>query len=227
MTGAQGYQVIVKSREKQKGESQYEKRDDALEYFMEVYEGPVRFRVNLHDYLDTGLFLDARPIRRLLSKLSQGKSFLNLFAYTCTASVMAALGGAKSTCSVVMSRTYLDWVRENFKFNQIDLLATASGPTSASGTARHSGHGPTEPLKHRFHQADCLAYLSTDHNERYDLIYIDPPTFSNSKRMERSFDVQRDHLQLLPNLTRHLNVEGVLLFCTTHRNFAFAQAFPS
>ena len=111
VTGAQGDQVIVKSREKQKGESQYEKRDDALEYFMEVYEGPVRFRVNLHDYLDTGLFLDARPIRRLLSKLSQGKSFLNLFAYTCTASVMAALGGAKSTCSVDMSRTYLDWVK--------------------------------------------------------------------------------------------------------------------
>lgn len=212
VTGAQGDQVIVKSREKQKGESQYEKRDDALEYFMEVYEGPVRFRVNLHDYLDTGLFLDARPIRRLLSKLSQGKSFLNLFAYTCTASVMAALGGAKSTCSVDMSRTYLDWGRENFKLNQIDLLATASGTTSAS-----------EQLKHRFIQADCLAYLSTDHNERYDLIYIDPPTFSNSKRMERSFDVQRDHLQLLANLTRHLNDEGVVIFCTNKRNFALDQ----
>ena len=227
VTGAQGDQVIVKSREKQKGESQYEKRDDALEYFMEVYEGPVRFRVNLHDYLDTGLFLDARPIRRLLSKLSQGKSFLNLFAYTCTASVMAALGGAKSTCSVDMSRTYLDWGRENFKLNQIDLLATASGTTSASGTgsasASASGTGASEQLKHRFIQADCLAYLSTDHNERYDLIYIDPPTFSNSKRMERSFDVQRDHLQLLANLTRHLNDEGVVIFCTNKRNFALDQ----
>ena len=99
-----------------------------------------------------------------------------------------------------------------FGLGQIDLLATASGTTSAS-----------EQLKHRFIQADCLAYLSTDHNERYDLIYIDPPTFSNSKRMERSFDVQRDHLQLLANLTRHLNDEGVVIFCTNKRNFALDQ----
>ena len=195
VTGALGDNVIVKSREKQKGEAQYAKREDALGHFIEVYEQEVAFKVNLQDYLDTGLFLDARPIRRIIQALSAGKDFLNLFAYTCSASVMAALGGAKSTTSVDMSRTYLDWGRDNFALNHIN------------------------PEAHSFIQADCLAYLSADQGKRYDLIYIDPPTFSNSKRMEKSFDVQRDHLLMLGNLTRHLNDGGVVIFCTNKRNF--------
>lgn len=209
VTGASGDELIVKRRAKQKGEFHYEKRDDALAYFMEVYEGDIKFRVNLHDYLDTGLFLDARPIRRLLYKLCAGKSFLNLFAYTCTASVVAALGGAKSTCSVDMSRPYLDWGQENFKLNHIDLTAKAEG---------------SKELKHRFMLADCLAYLSTDRGEKYDVIYIDPPTFSDSKRMERSFDVQRDHVALLSNLTRHLNDGGVVIFCNNKRGFTLDES---
>ncbi len=201
VTGAIGDDVIVKSREKQKGESQYAKRDDALGHYIEIYEQDVVFKVNLQDYLDTGLFLDARPIRRLIRSISAGKDFLNLFAYTCSASVMAALGGAKSTTSVDMSRTYLDWGKDNFKINGFDL----------------DGYNATG--NHHFTQDDCLSYLSRDHGKTYDLIYIDPPTFSNSKRMEKSFDVQRDHLLMLGNLTRHLNDGGVVIFCTNKRNF--------
>lgn len=201
VTGAIGDDVIVKSREKQKGESQYAKRDDALGHYIEIYEQDVVFKVNLQDYLDTGLFLDARPIRRLIRSISAGKDFLNLFAYTCSASVMAALGGAKSTTSVDMSRTYLDWGKDNFKLNGFDL----------------DGYNATG--NHHFTQDDCLSYLSRDHGKTYDLIYIDPPTFSNSKRMEKSFDVQRDHLLMLGNLTRHLNDGGVVIFCTNKRNF--------
>lgn len=195
VTGSHGQDVIVKSREKQKGDSQYVKRDDASGHFIEVHEGKVLFKVNLLDYLDTGLFLDARPIRRMLQQLCQGKSFLNLFAYTCTASVMAALGGAKRTVSVDMSRTYLDWGIDNFRLNQIELK------------------------DHQFVQHDCLAYLSADQGQKFDVIYIDPPTFSNSKRMEKSFDVQRDHKLMLGNLTRHLNDGGVVIFCTNKRHF--------
>lgn len=201
VTGAIGDDVIVKSREKQKGEFQYAKRDDALGHYIEIYEQDVVFKVNLQDYLDTGLFLDARPIRRLIRSMSAGKDFLNLFAYTCSASVMAALGGAKSTTSVDMSRTYLDWGKDNFKINGFDL----------------DGYNATG--NHHFTQDDCLSYLSRDHGKTYDLIYIDPPTFSNSKRMEKSFDVQRDHLLMLGNLTRHLNDGGVVIFCTNKRNF--------
>lgn len=201
VTGAIGDDVIVKSREKQKRESQYAKRDDALGHYIEIYEQDVVFKVNLQDYLDTGLFLDARPIRRLIRSISAGKDFLNLFAYTCSASVMAALGGAKSTTSVDMSRTYLDWGKDNFKLNGFDL----------------DGYNATG--NHHFTQDDCLSYLSRDHGKTYDLIYIDPPTFSNSKRMEKSFDVQRDHLLMLGNLTRHLNDGGVVIFCTNKRNF--------
>ena len=203
VTGAAGDNVIVKSREKQKGDSQYEKREDAVGHFIDVYEADIAFRVNLRDYLDTGLFLDARPIRRLIRKEAQGKSFLNLFAYTCTASVAAAMGGATRTVSVDMSRTYLDWGRENFILNDMDV--------------NYSGTSASE--QNHFVQADCLAYLSQDQGSTYDLIYIDPPTFSNSKRMEKSFDVQRDHLLMLGNLTRHLNDGGKVIFCTNKRNF--------
>ena len=199
VTGAQGNEVIVKSRERQKGDAQYQKREDASGTTIEVYEGPLKFQVNLYDYLDTGLFLDARPLRRLIAQLAAGKSFLNLFAYTCTASVAAAQGGATTTMSVDMSRTYLDWGQTNFKLNGLDVESGASC--------------------HHFQQADCLAYLSCEQGARYDLIYIDPPTFSNSKRMEKSFDVQRDHFKMLGNLTRHLNDGGVVIFCTNKRNF--------
>lgn len=197
VTGIDGRNIILKQRERQKGKAQYEKlsEEESLHRTLAVSEGDAHFLVNVDDYLDTGLFLDARPIRKLIFDKAKGKSFLNLFSYTATASVMAALGGATRTVSVDMSRTYLDWAMENFKLNGLSLKA------------------------HDFIQADCLSYLSQDKGEKFDLIYIDPPTFSNSKRMEKSFEVKRDHVLMLANLTRHLNAGGEIIFCTNKRGF--------
>lgn len=195
ITGVPGDHVILKNREIKKGDEQYEKAEEQKNEFMTVNEDNALFRVNLHDYLDTGLFLDARIIRQRIRELAKGKDFLNLFAYTSSASVAAALGGAKSTLSVDMSRTYLEWSIENFKLNSLSLS------------------------DNRFEQADCLAWISKDHDRKFDLIYIDPPSFSNSKRMERSFDVRRDHLPMLSNLTRLLKDGGTVIFCTNRRGF--------
>lgn len=199
VTGVPGDHVILKSREKQTGTNQYEKAEELRNEFMTVNEDNSLYRVNLYDYLDTGLFLDGRIIRDKIKKLAEGKEFLNLFSYTCSASVAAALGGATKTVSVDMSKTYLQWGMENFKLNSLDLS------------------------KHEFIQADCLAWLSTDGDSKYDLIYIDPPTFSNSKRMETSFDVKRDQVALLSNLTRHLKDGGQVIFCTNHRGFVLDE----
>lgn len=195
VTGAKGSHVILKSREKQKGKDQYEKSEEQKQNFFEVYENGARFKVNLEDYLDTGLFLDARPIRKMIKDLCKDKEFLNLFSYTASASVMAALGGATKTVSVDMSKTYLNWGMDNFRLNDLDLT------------------------NHEFIQADCLSYLSADHDKQYDVVYIDPPTFSNSKRMDRTFEVQRDHVALLSNLTRHVKDGGTIIFCTNKRGF--------
>lgn len=192
-----GSEIVIKERARKSGTLQYEKTDEdkSLHRTLTVREGRARFEVNIDDYLDTGLFLDSRPIRELIFKKAEGKSFLNLFAYTATASVMAALGGASRTVSVDMSRTYLDWGMRNFRLNEIALK------------------------QHAFIQADCLAWLSQEQGESFDLIYVDPPTFSNSKRMEKSFEVGRDQVALLSNLTRHLKDGGEIIFCTNKRRF--------
>lgn len=184
--------LIIKVRERQKGRQQYEKLSSKKQHLI-VNEGQAKLIVNLQDYLDTGLFLDHRPTRMMISNMSQGKDFLNLFCYTATASVHAALGGAKSTTSVDMSKTYLAWGEENFAEN--DLKG-----------------------KHSFIQQDCIKWLQHAH-EMYDLIFIDPPTFSNSKRMKEVFDVQDDHLALLTSATKRLNAEGQIIFSNNKRNF--------
>ncbi len=153
--------------------------------------------MNLTDYLDTGLFLDHRPTRALIRGLAPGGRFLNLFAYTGTASVYAAAGGAASTTTVDMSSVYLDWARRNMALN-----------------------GFAEGRAHRFVRADCLAWLATPHPERYHVIFLDPPTFSNSKRMgEDTFEVQRDHVALISAAARLLARDGVLLFSNNYRHF--------
>lgn len=200
VTGVAGDKVILKNREIQKGDNQYEKAQELKNEFMTVNEDGALFKVNLYDYLDTGLFLDSRLIRKKLKELSEGKDVLNLFAYTCSASVAAALGGANSTVSVDMSKTYLQWGMDNFKLNNLNLK------------------------KHEFIQADCLSWLSKDQGRQFDLIYIDPPTFSNSKRMEKSFDVKRDQIALLSNLTLHLKDGGKVIFCTNHRGFVLDES---
>lgn len=185
--------LILKVRERQKGKSQYEKLAQKGDSFL-VEEYGAKFWLNLTDYLDTGLFLDHRLARRMLGRMSKGKDFLNLFGYTGTASVQAGLGGAKSTTTVDMSRTYLEWAERNLRENGL--------------TGR----------QHRLIHADCLTWLH-ESDERFDLIFIDPPTFSNSKRMENSFDVQRDHLDLMVDLKRLLRKEGRIVFSNNKRGF--------
>ena len=186
-------QLVLKTRERQKGTSQYEKLAQKGE-FLQVEEFNAKFWVNLTDYLDTGLFLDHRIARKMLGEMSNGKDFLNLFAYTGTASVHAGLGGARSTTTVDMSRTYLEWAEKNLRLNGL--------------TGR----------QHRLMQADCLSWLANA-DEQFDVIFIDPPTFSNSKRMAESFDVQRDHLALMKDLKRILRRKGTVMFSNNKRGF--------
>ncbi|WP_107852565.1 bifunctional 23S rRNA (guanine(2069)-N(7))-methyltransferase RlmK/23S rRNA (guanine(2445)-N(2))-methyltransferase RlmL [Oceanimonas marisflavi] len=197
VTGVPGSKVVLKVRARQKGNEQYEKLDKR-EQWMEVQEHNARLLVNLHDYLDTGLFLDHRPIRKRLGELARGKDVLNVFAYTGTATVHAALGGARSTTTVDMSRTYLGWAERNMQLNGMN------------------------DRRHQYVQADCLSWLANTGGD-YDLIFADPPTFSNSKRMEDSFDVQRDHLELLQLLSKHLRKGGLLIFSNNKRNFKMDQ----
>ena len=184
--------VVIKRRERQAGKKQYE-RQDQQGRFMEVSEGSVKLLVNLTDYLDTGLFLDHRPLRLRIQREAAGKRFLNLFCYTATATVHAAKGGARSTTSVDLSKTYLDWARRNLALNGFSD-------------------------KHRLEQGDVMEWLEADRGE-YELIFIDPPTFSNSKRMEGVFDVQRDHVRLLDLAMARLAKGGVLYFSNNFRKF--------
>ncbi|MDF3029553.1 MAG: hypothetical protein K0R03_111 [Moraxellaceae bacterium] len=185
--------VFIKVRSRQKGNQQYEKQGSQGRFF-EVREGDARLLVNLTDYLDTGLFLDHRPLRLRIAQEAKGKHFLNLFAYTGVASLHAALGGAESTTTVDLSPTYLDWARRNFALNG---LAEAN---------------------HFFEQADCMRWLK-DCEYEFDLMFIDPPTFSNSKRTTDVFDVQRDHVQLIRLAMRLLRDGGTLYFSNNFRKF--------
>ncbi len=186
-------QVVLKRRERAKGGGQYGRRDDAGR-LIEVREGPCRLLVNLTDYLDTGLFLDHRVTRHLVGELARGRKVLNLFAYTGAASVHAGKGGALSTTSVDLSPTYCAWARRNLDLN-----------------------GLGEP-QHRVVQAECREFMDRE-LRRYGLVFLDPPTFSNSKRMEGVLDVQRDHVDLIRGATRLLERGGVLIFSTNYRRF--------
>lgn len=185
--------IVYKRRQRQRGSAQYEKHDSQGE-FQSVREGQAKLLVNLHDYLDTGLFLDHRPLRLRIAAQARGKDFLNLFCYTGTASVHAALAGARSTTNVDMSRTYLGWLRHNLANN---------------GLGEDSNY---------LEQGDCLAWLAGC-KRKYDLILLDPPSFSNSKRMESSFDVQRDHPGLVRAAMAVLRPGGQLYFSNNRRGF--------
>lgn len=188
-------QLFYKVRRRQRGHDQYPQLAEAR-HFHEVREHDCRFLVNFEDYLDTGLFLDHRLTRRLVSELAAGQCFLNLFAYTGTATVYAAKGGAAATTTVDMSRTYLEWARRNMTLN---------GFTGS---------------RHAFVQADCLTWLEqAQGGQPYGLIFLDPPTFSTSKRMTGTFDVQRDHGELITKTARLLAPRGVLIFSTNLRRF--------
>lgn len=190
-------QVFLKIRRKQKSTDQYEKQGESGRFHV-VEEDGCKFWVNFEDYLDTGLFLDHRPIRLLIQQQAKGKRFLNLFAYTGSASVHAAVGGAKSSVTVDMSNTYLDWAKRNFDLNGIQG-------------------------DHKLVRANCLEWLADQAGAKdkpqFDLIFLDPPTFSNSKKMDEAFDIQGDHIQLLRNAAALLAPEGILYFSTNFRRF--------
>ncbi|MGY5449418.1 bifunctional 23S rRNA (guanine(2069)-N(7))-methyltransferase RlmK/23S rRNA (guanine(2445)-N(2))-methyltransferase RlmL [Agarivorans sp. MS3-6] len=186
--------LVIKQRAQQKGKQQYERNSDEKERFV-VKEYGAQFYVNLTDYLDTGLFLDHRNMRHYIQQHSDKKSVLNLFAYTGSASVHAAIGGASKVTTVDMSNTYLNWAKDNFRLNQLSLN------------------------KHEFIRADCMAWLKTQISQRWDLIFLDPPTFSNSKKMDEVFDVQKDHVDLLLSVSRLLNPGGQLIFSNNKRQF--------
>lgn len=194
--------LFYKSRARQRGEKQYDKLANESRFYI-VTEGACRLRVNFSDYVDTGLFLDHRPLRQLIEEQARGKSFLNLFAYTAAVTVHAAIGGARSSLSVDLSNTYLGWAKRNLELNGID------------------------ENKHRLLRADCLEWLKMKHQERFDLILLDPPTFSNSKRMEEVLDVQRDHLQLIEQSMALLSAGGVLYFSTNLRSFRLDEAIST
>jgi 23S rRNA (cytosine1962-C5)-methyltransferase len=185
---------FTKIRMRQKGLNQYEKQDQKGERFI-VMENGLKFWVNLADYLDTGLFLDHRQTRQLFRQAAADKDVLNLFAYTGAFSVYAAAGGAKSIRTVDLSNTYLQWAEDNFKLN---------------------GFKSTQYI---FEQADVMSWIYDATDEAYDLIILDPPTFSNSKRMDKILEIQRDHPMLIRQCMRILRPGGTLFFSTNFRGF--------
>ena len=189
-------QVHSRVRKPQKGAEQYEKRDSAAERHA-IQEGGLKFWVNFRDYLDTGLFLDHRIMRSMLRAWSKDADFLNLFCYTGSATVYAAAGGARSTTGVDLSNTYLDWAHENLLLNGF------------------------RGENHELYRADCLAWLEEQEprGARFDLIFLDPPTFSNSKRMEGVLDVQRDHVGMIRRSLKLLRAGGRLVFSTNYTRF--------
>jgi 23S rRNA (guanine2445-N2)-methyltransferase / 23S rRNA (guanine2069-N7)-methyltransferase len=193
--------VHSRVRKAQKGAEQYEKRALTGERHA-VQEGGLKFWVNFRDYLDTGLFLDHRIVRQMLREWAKDADFLNLFCYTGSATVYAAAGGARSSVSVDLSNTYLDWAHDNLVLN---------------------GFGGTE---HELHRADCLQWLESQAlwGPRFDLIFVDPPTFSNSKRMEGVLDVQRDHVGMIRRSLKLLRPGGRLVFSTNFTRFKLDSA---
>jgi 23S rRNA (guanine2445-N2)-methyltransferase / 23S rRNA (guanine2069-N7)-methyltransferase len=197
VVGIPAERIRVRLRRAQKGRSQYQRQAN-LGQFHQIMENGLKFVVNFEDYLDTGLFLDHRLIRTRLRALSASKRVLNLFAYTATAAVYAAAGGARATLSLDLSYTYLNWAERNFVLNALD------------------------PKHHGLLQADCLEWLRATERateERYDVIFLDPPTFSNSKRMQDVLDIRRDHVKLIDDCMRLLAPQGVLLFSTNAQKF--------
>jgi 23S rRNA (cytosine1962-C5)-methyltransferase len=194
--GATQDQIYSRVRLKRSRLEQYEKRANSKEFF-KVYEHGTAFWVNLADYLDTGLFLDHRDTRQRIAKMAKGKSLLNLFAYTCSFSVQAAKAGASYTKSVDLSNTYTEWGTQNFALNDLSLS------------------------RNEVVRADCLTFLQEEAflGPRYDLIVIDPPTISRSKKMDRFFDLQKDYVEIIEKSLKLLKEGGTLFFSTNARKF--------
>jgi 23S rRNA G2069 N7-methylase RlmK/C1962 C5-methylase RlmI len=190
--------IYWRTRVKRDKIEQYEKISGTKQFFS-VFEYGLQFKVNLTDYLDTGLFLDHRETRRLVASMAAGKRVLNLFAYTCSFSVHAAAAGALFTKSVDLSNTYTEWGRENFLLNSLPLA------------------------NNLIIREDCLQFLQEE-REVYDVIVIDPPTISRSKKMDQMFDIQKDYPFLISKALSLLSRGGVIIFSTNSRDFDFDES---
>ena len=191
--------LFCKTRSRQRGAGQYQKQDDRGEFF-QVREAEASFLINLSDYLDSGLFLDHRITRDMIYRQAQGKRILNLFCYTGTVSVLAALGGADSVVNVDLSTSYLKWARENHQINGLD-----------------------DEQRYSMLRADIVALLQQPSRHGlqrdFDLIFLDPPSFSNSSKMQQTLDIQRDHATLITHAMDLLTADGLLMFSTNRRGF--------
>ena len=189
-------EIFMKQRQRKAGrQGQYEKFAEEKQERI-VPEGGLNFIINLTDYLDTGLFLDHRITRNMVREQSKGRRVLNLFCYTGAFSVYAAHGGAASVTSVDLSKTYINWAKRNMQFNKL-----------------------YDDQKHEFVHADVMEVISDLPANTFDLIICDPPTFSNSKRMEDNFDVQRDHVMLLKKLLKASTDDGKIYFSNNYKGF--------
>jgi 23S rRNA (cytosine1962-C5)-methyltransferase len=188
-----------RKRQSHRDKEQYEKQNSAQEFF-KVEENGLQFLINLTDYLDTGLFLDHRTTRTIVREASNDKRVLNLFCYTGSFSVYAASGNAASVTSVDLSKTYLEWANDNFIINQLK-----------------------DKNKYHFIHADVTQYLKTLEKDSFDLMIIDPPTFSNSKRMKDFFDVQKDHVELINDALHALSPNGIIYFSTNYSRFVLDE----
>jgi len=198
ITGCPRKNIVLKQRERQKGSKQYQPVEHDAPNLLVREAGHV-FQVNLQRYLDTGLFLDHRLVRKHIAEYVGGKRFLNLFAYTSAASVYAAKAGATNSVSVDMSQTYIQWSAANFSLNKID------------------------PWQHKLQCADCLVWLA-ENTAKFDCILLDPPSFSNSKKMQQTLDIQRDHQKLIEQAMGHLAAKGRLYFSTNRRGFKLGSS---
>ncbi len=192
--------IHYRLRKRQKGSAQYEKLEEHSDLFYPIEENGLKFLVNFDNYLDTGLFLDHRSTRAMVRDLAKGQDFLNLFAYTGTATVYALAGGAKTTTTVDLSNTYQTWTQRNLELNGYDCQQVWTH-------------------QNQLIRANCLEWIEQAEKQQFGLIFLDPPSFSNSKRMQDDFDIQRDHIELILNTLSLLKDGGCLIFSTNRRGF--------
>ena len=208
--------IFLKERKRQRGKGQYEKFLDKG-FLIDVYENGITFRVNLSDYLDTGLFLDRRKLRVIIQNESRGKKVLNLFCYTASFSIYSALGGAEYIDSVDLSNTYLDWAQSNFELNNLKAHRISSFEN-----ARY--------FSYRLIRDDVFSFIARAKKEKrlWDIIILDPPSFSNSKKMFGTLDLRRDYKELILESVSCLNKNGILWFSANVKNFSLVKdEFPN
>lgn len=217
--------IYVKERKRKTDRTdQYQKTAAENDFFV-VEESGLKFKINLTDYLDTGLFLDHRITRQMVKEQCNGKQVLNLFAYTGSFSVYAAAGNAANVTTVDLSKTYLQWAEDNFKLNDFITAHHLNDKRNLPDeTSQVRTFEMTNNRKAIFIHADVKQYLKTVQPNSFDLVIMDPPTFSNSKRMKDFLDIQQDHVELINDVLYALSPNGILYFSTNYTKFVLDSA---